>query len=152
LEIVAAMSSPNEAAPTGRRILIVESEVGVADELARILNELGHIVKISSDAKSALHELDDFVPQLVLLGTYLADMPGYELSSILKGAAQYSYKFRHATVLYVADRNKILKTRFSSARDVPISHYIFKPLNPAEVREKVMRGLLESPMSESPSQ
>jgi PleD family two-component response regulator len=143
------MPSPTEVAPTGRRILIVESDVGVADELARIMNEMGHTVQISSDAKSTLYELDDFVPHLVLLGTYLADMPGYELSSILKGAAQYSYKFRHTIVIYVADRNKMLKNRFSSARDVPISHYIFKPINPVEVKEKVTKGLLESIMDEN---
>jgi PleD family two-component response regulator len=85
--------------------------------------------------------LHDFEPHLVLLGTYLADMPGYELSSILKGAPQYSYKFRHVGVLFVADRGKLLKHRFVGAPDVPIAQYIFKPIDENEVREKVTRVL-----------
>jgi PleD family two-component response regulator len=138
------MSTTAEEPVSGHRILIVESEVDVADKLAQLMNELGHIVQVAADAKSALLELHDFEPHMVLLGTYLADMPGYELSAILKAAPQYSYKFRHVALLYVADRNKMLKNRFSSARDVPVSQYIFKPINPVEVREKVTRGLRES--------
>lgn len=141
------MSTLVEESISGHRILIVESDVEIADQLAQLMNELGHVVQVASDAKSALLELHDFEPSMVLLGTYLADMPGYELSAILKGAPQYSYKFRHVAVLYVADRNKMLKHRFSSARDVPIAQYIFKPINPVEVREKVTRGLRESVIS-----
>lgn len=145
-------SSPADAAPeaapaaasSGRRVLIVESEVPVADELARLMGELGHVVQVASDARSALFGLHEFEPHLVLLGTYLADMPGYELSAILRGAPQYSYKFRHVGLLYVADRHKLLKTRFIGAPDVPIAQYIFKPLVSAEVREKVARVMRQN--------
>jgi DNA-binding response OmpR family regulator len=139
------MSSESQSqsgeAVEGHRILIVESEVETADRLAQLMGELGHVVQLAADAKSALYELHDFEPHLVLLGTYLADMPGYELSAILKGAPQYSYKFRHVVVLFVADRGKLLKHRFVGAPDVPIAQYIFKPLNDNEVREKVTRAL-----------
>ncbi|HEX9997931.1 MAG TPA: response regulator, partial [Abditibacterium sp.] len=140
------MSSPSSSTESfqGYRILIVESEVETADELAHIMQEVGHVVQVAADAKSALLSLDEFDPQLVLLGTYLADMPGYELSSILRGAAQYSSRFRHVSLLYVADRRKLLKHRFIGAPDVPIAQYIFKPLDRAEVCDKVARALRES--------
>lgn len=127
--------------PAGRRILIVESEAEIANELVRLMEEMGHSTKLASDAKSALFGLDQFEPHLVLLGTYLADMPGYELSAILRGAPQYSYRFRHVGLLYVADRHKLLKYRFIGAPEVPIAQYIFKPIDPAEVRDKVTRAL-----------
>jgi PleD family two-component response regulator len=130
----------------GRRVLIVESEVVAADELARLMQEMGHIVQLAADAKTALFELHEFNPHLVLLGTYLADMPGYELSSILHGAPQYSYRFRHVGLLFVADRSKILKHRFIGAPAVPMSQYIFKPLDASEVREKVTRTLRQGVM------
>lgn len=130
-----------QPALTGRRILVVESEVEAADQLARLMEELGHVVQLAADAKTALFELHDFNPHLVLLGTYLADMPGYELSAILHGAPQYSQQFRHVGLLFVADRHKLLKHRFIGAPDVPIARYIFKPLDPFEVREKVSRTL-----------
>ncbi len=128
----------------GHRILVVESDVLIANELTRLMNEMGHEVRLSADAKSALFGLMEFEPHLVLLGTYLADMPGYELSSILRGAPQYSHRFRHVGLLYVADRHKLLKYRFIGAPEVPISQYIFKPIDGAEVRDKVTRALRAS--------
>ena len=138
-----APESPLGSLPA-RRILVVESDPEVANELTRLMSEAGHEVQLSADAKSALFGLLEFEPHLVLLGTYLADMPGYELSSILRGAPQYSFRFRHVGLLYVADRNKLLKHRFIGAPEVPIAQYIFKPLDAAEVHEKVGRALRAS--------
>jgi PleD family two-component response regulator len=137
----AAISSPDL---TKRRILVVESDVLIANELTRLMSEMGHEVQLSADAKSALFGLMEFEPHLVLLGTYLADMPGYELSSILRGAPQYSQRFRHVGLLYVADRHKLLKYRFIGAPEVPISQYIFKPIDSDEVHDKVTRALRAS--------
>ena len=139
-----APSQITPVAPSGRRILVVESDPSIANELTNLMAQLGHETQLSSDAKSALIGLVEFEPHLVLLGTYLADMPGYELSSILRGAPQYSHRFRHVGLLYVADRNKLLKHRFIGAPEVPISNYIFKPLDEVEVREKVARALRAS--------
>ena len=127
--------------PSGKRILVVESENVAADELVRILENDGHRVENAADAKTALLHLQDFEPQLVLLGTYLSDMPGYELTAILRGAPQYGWKFRHIGLLFVADRHKLLKHRFIGAPDIPIAQYIFKPINEDEVRDKVAREI-----------
>ncbi len=134
-------STPSEPLSSGRRILIVESENEIANELVRLMEEMGHTTKLAADAKSALFGLEEFEPHLVLLGTYLADMPGYELSAILRGAPQYSYRFRHVALLYVADRRKMLKYRFVGAPEVPVSQYIFKPIDGGEVRDKVTRAI-----------
>ena len=127
--------------PAGKRILVVESENEAADELVRVLEACGHTVENAADAKTALLHLRDFEPQLVLLGTYLSDMPGYELTAILRGAPQYGARFRHIGLLFVADRHKLLKHRFIGAPDIPIAQYIFKPINEGEVRDKVAREI-----------
>lgn len=124
-----------------QRILVVESENAAADELIRILEADGHTVENASDARTALWHLEAFEPQLVLLGTYLSDMPGYELTAILRGAPQYGARFRHVGLLFVADRHKLLKHRFIGAPDIPIAQYIFKPINEDEVRAKVAREI-----------
>ena len=132
------------AAEESKRILVVESEHDAANELVRILESIGHKVEVAADAKTALLHLHDFDPGLVLLGTYLSDMPGYELTAILRGAPQYSWKFRHTGLLFVADRHKLLKHRFVGAPDIPIAQYIFKPIDEAEVRDKVAREIIKS--------
>lgn len=135
--------APQGVTPTaGKRILVVESENEAADELVRVLEGDGHRVENAADAKTALLHLRDFNPQLVLLGTYLSDMPGYELTAILRGAPQYGWQFRHVGLLFVADRHKLLKHRFVGAPDIPIAQYIFKPIDEDEVRDKVAREIL----------
>ncbi len=124
-----------------KRILVVESENSAADELIRILEDEGHIVENASNAGTALLHLQQFNPQLVLLGTYLSDMPGYELTAILRGAPQYGAQFRHVGLLFVADRHKLLKHRFVGAPEIPIAQYIFKPIDEDEVRSKVAREI-----------
>lgn len=124
-----------------RRVLIIESDVTVADKLAQIADNRGHKAEIASDAKTALLHLTEFKPHLVLLGTYLADMPGYELTAILRGAPQYSGALHAVGLLFIADRYKLLKHRLVGAPDIPISQYIFKPINEAEVNDKMEREL-----------
>lgn len=135
-----AEHAPPPSSKSGHRVLIVESDVETADTLAQILDEDGHGVQIAADAKTALLQLDQFQPDLVLLGTYLSDMPGYEMTQILRGAPQYAARFRYVHLLYVADRNKLLKHRFSGLPEVPVSQYIFKPLHADEVRSRINKA------------
>ncbi len=130
-------------APTtaATRILVVESDAETANSLVAILEGFGFGVELAGNAMSAIVALDDFAPQLVLLGTYLSDMPGYELSAILRGAPQYSAMFRGIGLLFVADRLKIVRHRFSGAPEVPLTQYIFKPIDGDEVRDKIAREL-----------
>ena len=147
---MSSLSSPvailNDAANSlgaiaGKRVLVVESENAAADELIRILEGDGHTVENAADAKTALLHLHEFEPQLILLGTYLSDMPGYELTAILRGAPQYGARFRHVGLLFVADRHKLFKHRFIGAPDIPIAQYLFKPIDEDEVRTKVAREI-----------
>ena len=131
--------------PPGKRVLIVESDVETSDRLSSLLEADGYVTSLAADAKTALLLLNDFQPQLVLLGTYLSDMPGYELTQILRGAPQYAWRFRQTGLLYVADRHKLLKHRLIGAPDVPLAQYVFKPIDPNELRDKVRKAFIEEP-------
>lgn len=127
--------------PVVWRILVVESEAETANALVAVLEGFGFRVELAGNADTALMSLDTFEPNLVLLGTYLSDMPGYELTAILRSAPQYSARFRGLGLLFVADRHKIIRHRFSGAPEVPLTQYIFKPIDGDEVQDKVMREL-----------
>jgi len=129
--------------PAGKRVLIVESDVETSDRLSSLLEAEGYVTSLAADAKNALLLLNDFQPNLVLLGTYLSDMPGYELTQILRGAPQYAWRFKQTGLLYVADRHKLLKHRLIGAPDVPLAQYVFKPIDPNELREKVRKAFIE---------
>lgn len=133
-----------------RRVLVVESETKIADTITSILEENGYATGIAADAKTAMLELNDFEPDLVLLGTYLADMPGYELNQILRGAPQYSWRYRHIGLLYVADRHKLLMHRLIGAPEVPLTHYIFKPIDATELLDKVARTIATAAATAAP--
>ncbi len=135
------MSSPVPAPVLPQRVLVVESETQTANSLVGFLENLGFSVQLAANAQNALMFLVEFEPHIVLLGTYLSDMPGYELSAILRGAPQYSWRFKGVGLLFVADRNKLIKHRFSGAPEVPLSQYLFKPIDGDEVRDKVTREL-----------
>lgn len=133
--------SPDSNLSSLTRVLVVESEAATANALVAVLEGLGYEVQLASNADSALMFLDNFEPQIVLLGTYLSDMPGYELTAILRSAPQYSARYRGLGLLFVADRHKIVRHRFSGAPEVPLSQYIFKPIDGDEVQDKIAREL-----------
>ncbi len=123
------------------RVLVVESESETANSLVALLEGFGYEVQLAANAVSALIALDDFEPHIVLLGTYLSDMPGYELTAILRSAPQYSARYRGLGLLFVADRHKIVRHRFSGAPEVPLAQYIFKPLDGDEIQDKIAREI-----------
>ncbi len=133
------MSPQSTSFPT--RVLVVESESETANSLVAVLEGFGFQVELAGNAVSALLLLENFEPQVVLLGTYLSDMPGYELTAILRAAPQYSAKFRGLGLLFVADRHKIVRHRFSGAPEIPLTQYIFKPIDGDEVQNKIAREL-----------
>lgn len=138
------MSSPVPTSPLpapAQRVLVVESETQTANSLVGFLENMGFSVQLAANAQNALMFLVEFEPHIVLLGTYLSDMPGYELSAILRGAPQYSWRFKGVGLLFVADRNKLIKHRFSGAPEVPLTQYLFKPIDGDELRDKVAREL-----------
>ena len=133
--------SPDSNLSLPARVLVVESESETANALVAVLEGFGYEVQLAANADSALMFLDNFEPQIVLLGTYLSDMPGYELTAILRSAPRYSARYRGLGLLFVADRHKIVRHRFSGAPEVPLTQYIFKPIDGDEVQDKIAREL-----------
>jgi len=75
-------SAPQEtrSSRNGRKILVVDDNQDVAETLADLLEDTGHIVRIAQDGPAALRILDSFVPDLALLDIGLPVMDGYELA------------------------------------------------------------------------
>ncbi len=77
-------SVPAEAATSARRVLLVEDNEDARSVLLALLQAEGHQVKSAHDALSAIAELSNFDPEVVLLDIGLPGLSGYELAKQLR--------------------------------------------------------------------
>jgi CheY-like chemotaxis protein len=66
------------------RILVVEDNVDLARGLARLIYNMGHVVKATHDGPAAIESARSFHPEAVLLDIGLPGMDGYEVASRLR--------------------------------------------------------------------
>jgi len=67
-----------------RKIIVVDDNQDSADTLAFMLQSLGHQVKTAYDGRSALHMIDDWRPELIILDIAMPKLNGYELCRRLR--------------------------------------------------------------------
>lgn len=76
---------PRTWSAVGRRILIVEDNVGAAKVLARLLAKTGpHEIQVANDGAEGLERARAFHPELVLLDIGLPEIDGYEVARRLR--------------------------------------------------------------------
>ncbi|MGA7109976.1 MAG: response regulator, partial [Terracidiphilus sp.] len=71
--------------PSGRRILVVDDEVAVADSLQLILSRRGFEVRAVYSAENAVEILAEWQPDLAMIDVMLPKMNGIELAGIIEG-------------------------------------------------------------------
>ena len=137
--------APTLVKPFKKRVLIVESNLQNADDMAGILTRANYDVAIAGDGRTTLMFLGDTSPDLLLISTHLPDMTGYHLTEILRAAGQYSWRLRHVNILYLTTRDKVVNHRMVGAPESLVTEYLFKPAPEKELLEKVAKGLAEHP-------
>ncbi len=68
-----------------RRILLVDDNEEAAQLLAKLLRITGHDVVVSATGADALHQVDAFRPQFILLDLGLPGMDGGEIARQVRG-------------------------------------------------------------------
>ena len=76
--------TPNSGTPS--KLLVVDDEPNIRDLLASSLRFAGFEVSTASDGASALTEMQDEAPDLIVLDVMLPDMSGFELTEKLRNA------------------------------------------------------------------
>jgi DNA-binding response OmpR family regulator len=69
-----------------RKVLIVEDEELLAENLMTHLQRCGWEVRIACDGKSALIAAREFLPEVVLLDYHLPDMNGFQVLDAIRAA------------------------------------------------------------------
>lgn len=117
------------------KLLIVEDDVDIAENLSALLEDEGYSVCHVSDMKSALNKLHTENMDLVLLDIALPDGNGYSICTAVKRSTNAPVIFLTA----LTDEASII-TGFQLGAD----DYITKPFKPMELIYRVRNALRKS--------
>jgi CheY-like chemotaxis protein len=126
------------------RILLIEEDAALADEISSILENSGYSVQAATDWPYALLLALGFEPQLVILDTSLPGISSSSATQVLQSTPEYGARFRQVPFLYIAERKNILTQRFTYHPGLPTAEYLFKPVDPEILLDLVRRNLHEA--------
>lgn len=121
------------------RILIVEDELILADDIAQLLKSLGHeVVSIATSGEEAIRKADETCPDLVLMDIVLdGPMDGIEAAGYIKSQVE-------AAIVYLTAHSK--KDLFERAKMTEPFAYLSKPVSPEELEGTVEMALYKHRM------
>src|SRR5258706_11915999 len=74
-----------------KRILLIDDNSAVLDSLSLILNEEGYLVDIKKSAATIIRDINDFMPNLILLDVMLKGENGIEVAKMLKKTSKSAH-------------------------------------------------------------
>lgn len=107
----------------GKRVLVVDDSVDIAQTLALILEDFGHNVAIAYDGPSALTKAEEHDPEVILLDIGLPGMDGYEVARRLRANPRMRAKTIAAITGYGQESDKQL------AMDAGFNRHFTKPVD-----------------------
>ena len=113
-----------------RRVLVVDDDPDILDALAEILEVEGYEVRRARNGREALQQLEQGVPDLVLLDLMMPVMDGWEFARSLDPRA------RPPIIVLSADRNVSVK-----AGEIGALGWLAKPFELAELLQAVRRAV-----------
>jgi two-component system CheB/CheR fusion protein len=106
------------------RILLVEDDDAVAGTTALWLRLQGHEVRSARNGRSALAQVGEFGPQVVLLDIGLPDMDGYEVARRLRARPEGRDLVLVAVTGYGHEEAR------ERSRAAGFDHHLVKPVEP----------------------
>lgn len=111
------------APASGRRVLVVDDNVGAARMLALLVSRLGpHEIEIAHDGLSTIEKVHGFLPDIVLLDIGLPGMDGYEVARRLRASEQFKKTRLIALTGYGQDDDR------RRSREAGFDEHVVKPV------------------------
>ena len=122
--------------PVGRRILVVDDNIGAASLCGRLLAVLGpHQVELAYDGRSALERIRTFSPDIVLLDINLPRTNGYEILKQIRADEKLK------DVIVVAVTAQDADSEIPKCKEAGFDGYIGKPLSRSRFPRQIKRIL-----------
>lgn len=135
-----------EEKPAPTTIMVVDDSITVRKVTARLLKRQGMEVFTAKDGVDAVAQLQEHVPDLMLLDVEMPRMDGYELATQVRNTGN----LKHIPIIMITSRTGA-KHR-DRAEKIGINRYLGKPFNETELLENINDLLNENKKnSKSPS-
>lgn len=85
LDEIKRQEEASEAMPREKKILVVDDSATVRKLIAGKLEKCGHEVYCAADGIEAIEQLDNMVPDLILLDITMPRMDGYQVCKVIRG-------------------------------------------------------------------
>jgi signal transduction histidine kinase/CheY-like chemotaxis protein len=121
-----------EAAPRGRRVLVIDDNADAADTLAELVRLFGHEVEVAYSGGAGIEKARRWRPDVVLCDIGLPGVTGYDVARALRDEQR---GLRLVAVSGYAQEEDVRK-----ATEAGFDAHIAKPPDPAKVAELVGRG------------
>jgi CheY-like chemotaxis protein len=124
------------ALPSGRRILIVDDDVHVAETLELILLARGYKARTANSAEDAIETIASWEPELAIVDVMLPRMNGIEFGDVLRS------NYPNCQLILVSGHpgtEDLLKVARKDGH--PLLEILAKPLHPTRILE-IVAGLL----------
>ncbi len=128
-----ASASP-ASAPGGRRLLLVDDNNDFVDSLARVLQRMGHQVRVEYDGEAGLSAAREFRPQVAFLDIGMPRMNGFELARRLRAESDTAA----AILIAVTGWGQAHDRR--AAKEAGFDDYLVKPVEVEQI-ERVLQAV-----------
>ncbi|MCX7946209.1 MAG: response regulator [Hydrogenophilus sp.] len=115
----------------GKRVVVVDDEEAIALALEYLLRKAGYEVAVAGDGESALHVIEEFQPDLVLLDVMLPGRDGYEVCQTIRSSGS----FPQPKVVMLTAKGR--EAERAKGLAVGADAYVVKPFASADLLAKV---------------
>jgi PAS domain S-box-containing protein len=116
-----------------RRILIVDDNVDAADSLGRLLEMMGHEVRLTYDGEAGIQKAKALLPDIVLCDIGMPKVNGYDVARVIRAEAWGRNTVLVALTGWSREHNSAM------SGEAGFDHHLVKPVEPAALM-KVLAG------------
>jgi chemosensory pili system protein ChpA (sensor histidine kinase/response regulator) len=114
-------------------VMVVDDSITVRKVTTRLLQQHGFEVVTAKDGVDAMGQLQDCLPDMMLLDIEMPRMDGFELATHMRN----DDRFRHIPITMITSRTGDKHRR--RAREIGIDHYLGKPYQEHELLNTIHR-------------
>jgi CheY-like chemotaxis protein len=112
-----------DSATMKTRVLVVDDNQDVANSLVRLLNSMGHEAMACYDGSQAVHEAQDFLPDLMFIDIGMPGLDGYQTVAKIRGHKECAHAILVALSGWTSQEFK------QRAYEVGFDLYLAKPMD-----------------------